>query len=221
MRQQRNHEKLVNAVTNTPDMRLVPVDDDLVAGLISGLRRVRTLAARRDRRPSEVHTLDRTIELLSALADSPSPSVEARGNVVEWHKASDAKPEPGHKFVALYDDGSGAWLGFAHDGGIIDSDGDDYEKMKNAEWWAYLPTGFRLCCEDHPDEQWEVQLPAHVCPPITPSEPAGREELREKVASRVRALVSGISGFTAAEREPFVQSETDRLLALFQNTGRG
>lgn len=100
---------------------------------------------------------------------APSPAAGS-GEAVAWRKMAERRPEAGHKFVALFDDGSGAWLGFAHDAGVIDSDGDDYTKMPNAEWWAYLPSGFRLACEDHPTEDYN--LPDHVCPPLYAAPPA-------------------------------------------------
>lgn len=102
-------------------------------------------------------------------------------DVVAWHKMSDAKPEPGTKFLALYDDGSGAWLGFAHDHGVIDSDGDDHAKMPNAGWWAYLPSGFRLSCEDHPCAEFEVQLPDHAPPRLDISAARERDAMRRGV----------------------------------------
>lgn len=128
------------------------------------------------------------------MTQQPSPPLGGdEAKVVAWHKMSARQPEPGHKFVALFDDGSGAWLGFAHDAGVIDSDGDDHTKMPNAEWWAYLPSGFRMACEDHPVEDYN--LPDHVCPPLAapvlPVErPFGLSPLeRERIRS---GLIAGL-----------------------------
>lgn len=106
------------------------------------------------------------------------------GEAVAWHKMTDRQPELGCKFVALYDDGSGAWLGFAHDGGVIDADGDDYSRMPKAEWWAYLPSGFRLVCEDYPEEAYT--LPDHVCPPLIPA--SDLEQVSRDLGEAVRLL---------------------------------
>lgn len=132
----------------------------------------------------------------SSPAAIPTEGVMGSGDdVVVWRRSAEVKPEPGTKFVALYEDGSGAWLGFAHDGGFIDSDGDDWEKMRNAEWWAYLPSGFRLCCEDHPDADWALTLPDHVCPPVenSPSPALGGTETEGRSEHKDHpALVGGL-----------------------------
>lgn len=87
-------------------------------------------------------------------------------DVVQWFKPSERTPESGMKFVALHEDGSGAWLGFMHDGGILDADGEDYSTtLKGVDCWAYLPTGYEFCCEGYPEEA--LALPDHVCPPLS------------------------------------------------------
>lgn len=154
----------------TPDTRLVPDADAMRAGRAildaHGQWEIENnrLGGQNPWQSAHLMLLGRAA--LSTLSAAPAlPAAEAVENVVAWNRTADKTPEPGHKFVALYDDGSGAWLGFMHDGGVIDSDGDDYKKMGSAEWWTYLPTGFRLFCEDHPVE--DFQLPEHVCPPLT------------------------------------------------------
>lgn len=71
------------------------------------------------------------------------------------------------KVVVLFSDGSGAALYFVHEGGAIDSDGDDHPGIPADAVWAYLPTGFEFWCEGLPDDD-VVTLPAHVCPPLAP-----------------------------------------------------
>lgn len=72
-------------------------------------------------------------------------------NIV-WNTFVDA-PEPGRKFVALYNDGSGARMFFTFDGGVIDCDGDELYGFDLAEQsyglWAYLPDNFEFWCETH------------------------------------------------------------------------
>lgn len=95
----------------------------------------------------------------------PAPVAGEGVNIVQWFKPSVRQPESGKKFVALHEDGSGAWLGFMHDGGIIDADGDDFsETLKGVAYWAYLPTGFEFFCEGYQEDP--ITLPGHVCPPI-------------------------------------------------------
>ena len=114
--------------------------------------------------------------------------------VVAWYRPADKVPEAGHKFVALCDDGYGAWLGFAHDDGFIDAGGSEYERMPECEWWAYLPTGFELWCEGVRGDAFT--LPAHVIP-HAPAQ-AEIDRLRGEVA-RLQRLIDDA---TAALQEP-------------------
>ena len=127
-----------------------------------------------------------TFDQRSSAALSAPQQAAPVGDAVAWRKAADVQPEPGRKFVAIYDDGSGAWLGFAHDGGFIDADGDDHTKMPSAEWWAYLPSGCRLVCEDYPEEAFD--LPDHVCPPLYAAPLADQSRLREALETVLKAL---------------------------------
>jgi hypothetical protein len=140
---------------------------------------------------------------------------DERPEAVAWFKTADRQPEPGNKFVALYDDGSGAWLGFAHDGGVIDSDGDDYAKMPNAEWWAYLPSGFRLSCEDHPGDDWAFTLPDYVCPPLAnPQHPATTSD---DLVERLRECAEYLKpGETPAQRMARDHKDILALMKLLQ-----
>lgn len=67
-----------------------------------------------------------------------------------WHTFSEM-PDPGRKFIALYNDGSGAAIFFAFDGGVIDSDGDEYYGWSpddaSYDLWAYLPDTVQFWCE--------------------------------------------------------------------------
>lgn len=72
---------------------------------------------------------------------------EGRQEAVAWISVSDGPPEVGSKFVALYDDGSGAGLYFRHDGGYISAEGEEADVLSGVEAWAYLPAGFEFWCE--------------------------------------------------------------------------
>lgn len=119
--------------------------------------------------------------------------------VVQWFKPSERTPESGKKFVALHQDGSGAWLGFMHDGGIIDADGDDYSQtLKGVAYWAYLPTGFEFCCEGYPEDP--ITLPGHVCPPLNrahPSPPPAAQD--DRLRKAVEALEEALPAMEWAE----------------------
>lgn len=72
------------------------------------------------------------------------------GSRLGWHTFA-VRPEPGRKFIALYSDGSGAAMFFAFDGGVIDSDGDEYYDWNpddhQYDRWAYLPDRLEFWCE--------------------------------------------------------------------------
>ena len=76
-----------------------------------------------------------------------------------WHHACLEKPESGNRIVMLYEDGSGGFLAYPHDDGLIDQDGDDctwYDEP--GAMWAYLPNGFDMWCENRADEP--ISFPA-------------------------------------------------------------
>jgi hypothetical protein len=93
--------------------------------------------------------------------DSSSANIAARAPAglmgskapshLDWRFHPDM-PKPGRKIVALYDDGSGGQLFFAHEGGLIDADGHDRDDLDNFSAWAYLPPGFKLWCELRGDD---------------------------------------------------------------------
>ena len=63
----------------------------------------------------------------------------------------DKKPESGRRIIALFDDGSGARLFLAHDGGLLDLDGDEATLEEGYGLWAYLPDGMKLWFEQSPE----------------------------------------------------------------------
>lgn len=81
--------------------------------------------------------------------------------------SADTLPETGRKVVAIYGDGSGALLLFRHDGGFLNSDGDD---ERDEFWdecistWAYLPDDLEFWCEMRADAPFR----------LTPEKEAGR-----------------------------------------------
>lgn len=87
----------------------------------------------------------------------------ARAAASLWRKFADEQPAAGTKIIALYNDGSGAALLFVHEGGVIDQDGDDYDKISiSHDVWTYLPSGFEFYCESYPEDP--VTLPDYVSP---------------------------------------------------------
>lgn len=141
---------------------------------------------------SDVECLRNHVRKLAAALSTTPARAEAQDegaaweDVVQWFKPSERTPESGKKFVALHDDGSGAWLGFMHDGGIIDADGDDFSQtLKGVAAWAYLPTGFEFCCEGYPEDP--VTLPGHVCPPLY-AHPSPTPAAEAKLARAVEGL---------------------------------
>ena len=121
---------------------------------------------------------------LSALRARPQAREDARP--VEWRRLAQQQPKPGHKIVTLHDDGSGAALLFVYDGGVIDSDGDDYTKIGSPQtWWTYLPDGFEFWCEGISEDP--VTLPEHR----KPDHPA---------PGSVRAVAAALKPFAMAAR---------------------
>lgn len=120
-------------------------------------------------------------------------------------------PEIGSKFIALYDDGSGAGLFFRHDDGFIDSEGDDFSELgSNFDRWAYLPSGFDLWCENAPEP---VQLPYWHGPALASHEPAptdANDEL-ERVDADANAMAWGAELKSAEAR--ILELETDLEIA--------
>lgn len=49
--------------------------------------------------------------------------------MTEWHIFPVDKPDVGRKFIAVYNDGSGAQLFYAFDGGYLDVGGDEYDDV--------------------------------------------------------------------------------------------
>jgi hypothetical protein len=65
-----------------------------------------------------------------------------------WKSLQDGPPPLGSKFVALYDDGSGARLFFRHNEGFICADGDEEQTLDGMyDKWTELPQGFEFWCE--------------------------------------------------------------------------
>src|SRR5690348_8903441 len=99
-------------------------DDDFKPSRVARLeRRIEELEADRDAYDSEIRLwkIEHDRKLGAAIARAEKAE-RALAEAVVWRTFAD-KPEPGRKFIALYNDGSGAAMFFAFDGGVIDSDG--------------------------------------------------------------------------------------------------
>ena len=92
-----------------------------------------------------------------------------------WRPLCDL-PDVGRKFIALYNDGSGAAMYWRHHDGFISSDGDEYPahmSWDSYDTWAYLPDR-EFWCEVRSEDSFSLVLP----PPIqaSPSVGGGKED---------------------------------------------
>lgn len=102
----------------------------------------------------------RTGDLTVALASRVHAAAEEGPCQSEW-RTFDALPDVGHKFIALYSDGSGAVMFWRHDDGFIDQDGEDHAALnwrKDYDRWAYLPD-LEFWCENCPEDPMTLRLP--------------------------------------------------------------
>ena len=87
----------------------------------------------------------------------------ALAEAVIWRTFADT-PEIGRKFIALYNDGSGAEMFFAIEGGVIDSDGDELYGWFSADHsydrWAYLPDNLEFWCEVRAEDPMTLKIVA-------------------------------------------------------------
>ena len=64
-------------------------------------------------------------------------------------RVRDEIPSIGTRFVAFYDDHSGAAIMLRHDDGYIETEGGERDNLDNFDSWYPLPDGFSLWFEDH------------------------------------------------------------------------
>ncbi len=85
---------------------------------------------------------------------SPPAAAKSEGpSSAGWFKM-DVLPEVGRKFIALYNDGSGACMFWRHDDGFIDQDGDESAALgEGYDRWAYLPDELEFWCESYPEDR--------------------------------------------------------------------
>lgn len=72
-----------------------------------------------------------------------------------WNNFNTELPEIGKRFIALYNDGSGAKLFFRSIKGYLDAEGDkNYpdDFLDDYWYWAYLPNNFKFFCEERSEE---------------------------------------------------------------------
>jgi hypothetical protein len=80
-------------------------------------------------------------------------ALAAKGDVDPWHWCDSRKPDEGRRVVILYEDGSGAFIGYWTGETLLDHDGEDHGwREEPGAMWAYLPKGFTLWCEDRQDD---------------------------------------------------------------------
>jgi hypothetical protein len=80
------------------------------------------------------------------------------------------RPNPGHKLVAVFNDGSGAQLFYAHDGGYIGAEGDERDDLDAFSCWAYLPQGLKFWCELTETDAYTLPFHPADCCASSPSE---------------------------------------------------
>ncbi len=81
--------------------------------------------------------------------------------MTDWRSLEGDPPQVGQKFIVLYNDGSGAAMFWRHDGGYIDSDGDEYEELSEGyDLWAELPQDKEFWCEVRSEDPMSLALPS-------------------------------------------------------------
>lgn len=70
-----------------------------------------------------------------------------------WHWCDTVRPDEGRRVIILYEDGSGAFMGYWTGETLIDQDGEDYGwREEPGAMWAYLPKGYSLWCETRAED---------------------------------------------------------------------
>lgn len=139
----------------------------------------------------------------------PSPSAGAG-----WFATG--LPDLGRRFIALYDDGSGGFAAYRHDGGYFDQDGDDFTVLRSVGFWAYAPAGFQLHCELAGDDPF--QIPSDVVSGTPVSVEPGRRSSEEEIARLIRTHLSlSYTPWDVARRPDIVGTDdaARAVLALF------
>jgi len=68
--------------------------------------------------------------------------------MADWKPIVEDPPPVGCKFIALYNDGSGAIMFLRVEGGFIDSDGDELSGIgEGCDLWIELPQNKEFWCE--------------------------------------------------------------------------
>ena len=76
-----------------------------------------------------------------------------------WKPLFESPPPVGCKFIALYSDGSGSAMFWRHDGGYVDSDGDDYDALSAGyDLWTELPQDKEFWCEIRSEDPMTLSL---------------------------------------------------------------
>lgn len=76
-----------------------------------------------------------------------------------WFKM-DTLPDVGRKFIALFNDGSGAGMFWRYDDGFIDQDGNDEATLGSSyDRWAYLPDDLEFWCETVAEDPMVLRIP--------------------------------------------------------------
>jgi hypothetical protein len=76
-----------------------------------------------------------------------------------WKPLHEDPPPVGCKFIVLFNDGSGSAMFWRHDGGYIDSDGDEYTELSDSyDLWTELPQDKEFWCEIRSEDPMSLFL---------------------------------------------------------------
>lgn len=80
--------------------------------------------------------------------------------MTDWKPLVENPPPVGCKFIALYNDGSGAAMFWRHDHGYIDGDGDEISEINEESFdlWTELPQDKEFWCEVRSEDQMTLHL---------------------------------------------------------------
>lgn len=124
-----------------------------------------------------VDDLRSVLALLSSRPAAPedhTPRAVPLSTISEGWRPTTEEPDVGRKFICLYNDGSGAVMLFRHDGGMIDSDGDEWPfSLKDFDRWAYLPDELEFACENYAEDP--ITLHVLSAPPAPSLSTEGEE----------------------------------------------
>jgi len=149
----------------TMDRQIAIAMGRAVETLLTALEAAQARAEKAEASLVELAGLSQSQPGVSAVQQPASPSAQHSGG---WFKL-DQDPKAGRKFIALYNDGSGAAMFWRHPDGVIDQDGNEGGwPLKGYDRWAYLPDDLEFWCEICPEDPLTLHLHAEDADPSGP-----------------------------------------------------